>query len=102
MQREATYGVCDLIAIFSLVIALLFLSMEEAQDADIDGIDRESLVKEIELIRQTLGGASTRALTHGEFVSYDVRDNDRDSDDSEDELGTTVKFCVFSMCIYLY
>ncbi|XP_028417164.1 myb-like protein L [Dendronephthya gigantea] len=60
--------------------------MEEAQDADINGIDRESLVKEIELIRQTLGGASTRAGTNSEFASYEVRDNQGDSDEDELEI----------------
>ncbi len=66
--------------------------MEEKQDADVDDVDRESLVKEIELIRQTLGGASTRAHSDGDFSNFDNVDTGKDSDDSEDELGIHVIF----------
>ena len=62
--------------------------MEENQDTGVDDVDRESLVKEIELIRQTLGGASTRAHSDGGFGSYNINtETEKDSDDSEDELG---------------
>lgn len=65
--------------------------MEDKQDSDVDDVDRESLVKEIELIRQTLGGASTRAHSDGGFVSFDDRGSEKGSDDSEDELGIKIK-----------
>ena len=62
--------------------------MEENQDAGVDDVDRESLVKEIELIRQTLGSASTRAHSDGGFGSYNINtETEKDSDDSEDELA---------------
>ena len=61
--------------------------MEEKQDADVDDVDRESLVKEIELIRQTLGDASTRARSDCIFVGFDDQGTEKESDDSDDELG---------------
>lgn len=61
--------------------------MEEKQDADVDDVDRESLVKEIELIRQTLGDASTRAHSDVVLVRFDDQGTEKESNDSDDELG---------------
>ena len=74
--------------------SLLLLLMEEKQDAGVDDVDRESLVKEIELIRQTLGDALTRARSdHG--ASFDDQGTE-EYDDSEDELGINqVNFYAF-------
>jgi hypothetical protein len=72
--------------------------MEETQNTDVDDVDRESLVKEIELIRQTLGSTSTRAhhrahsRSDGDFGSFDNAETKKDSDDSDDELGNNIKF----------
>ena len=66
--------------------------MERKQDADVDDVDRESLVKDIELIRQTLGSASTQTHSYSYLDNYNDQDTGKSSDDSEDELGTKVKY----------
>lgn len=66
--------------------------MEETNTKELDDVDREGLVKEIEQIRQALGSVSNtdQSDARSELTEYELDEDevaDRDSEDTEDELG---------------
>lgn len=60
--------------------------MEVQTDANVEDVDRESLVKEIEQIQLALGsqtnGAESETIRTSRAINVDI-----DGDDSDDELG---------------
>ena len=60
--------------------------MEVQSDANVEDVDRESLVKEIEQIQLALGsqtnGAESETIRTSRAINVDI-----DGDDSDDELG---------------
>ena len=74
--------------------------MDEVKSAELDDIDRESLVKEIEQIRQAVGRKSSREKSDAES-ECDLEEHEEaggESEESEDELGeqNIVEYCLKS------
>ena len=61
--------------------------MDEIKSAELDDIDRESLVKEIEQIRQAVGRKSSREKSDAESECdlEEYEEAGRESEESEDE-----------------